>query len=113
MRAVGGEAFDGDDPVGRLHVADADRAGALHLVIDVHGAGAALRDAASIFRAGEADLLADDPKERGSASTATSRTLPLMLSFAMSFLSRIALREFCCRCFAGAGRELEKFEHAR
>ena len=35
-----------------LHVADADRAGALHLVVDVHGAGAALRDAAAVFRAG-------------------------------------------------------------
>ena len=48
-----------------LHVADADGAGALHLAVDVHGAGAALRDAAAVFRAGEADLLADDPQERG------------------------------------------------
>ena len=44
-----------------LHVADADDAGALHFVVDVHGAGAALRDAAAVFRAGEADLLADHP----------------------------------------------------
>ena len=61
VRAVGREALDGDDRVGRLHVADADRARALHLAVDVHGAGAALRDAAAVFRAGETDLLADHP----------------------------------------------------
>ena len=61
------------------------------LVVDVLPAGAALRDAAAVFRAGQADLLADHPQERGlSASTSTSRTLPLMLSLAMSFLSRVA-----------------------
>src|SRR5499427_9548704 len=65
MRARGGEPLDGDDPVARFHVSDADRAGTLHLVIDVHGAGAALGDPAAVFRAGEADLLADDPQERG------------------------------------------------
>src|SRR5262249_7351714 len=65
MRAGGGEPLDGDDSVARLHVCDADGAGALHLVIDVHGAGAALGDPAAVFRAGEADLFADDPQERG------------------------------------------------
>ena len=34
------------------------------LAVDVHRAGAALRDAAAVFGAGEADLLADDPQER-------------------------------------------------
>src|SRR6266851_1909846 len=65
MRRVWGEALDGDDAVGGLHVSDPDRAGALHLVIDVNRAGAALCDSTAIFGAGEADLLADDPQERG------------------------------------------------
>src|SRR5205823_3339929 len=65
VRGVGGEAFDGDDPVGGVYVRHADRAGALHLIVDVQGAGAALRDAAAVLRAGEADLLADDPQKRG------------------------------------------------
>src|SRR5262249_54268717 len=64
MRPVEREALDCDDPVGCFDVSDADGAGALHFVVDVHGAGAALGDAAAIFRAGEADLLADDPQER-------------------------------------------------
>src|SRR5215831_987112 len=63
MRPVGRESLDGDDPIGCFDVPDADGAGALHFVVDVHGAGAALGDAAAIFRAGEADLLADDPQE--------------------------------------------------
>ena len=33
--------------------------------VDVHGAGAALRDAAAVFRAGEADLLPQHPQQRG------------------------------------------------
>src|SRR4051812_24606744 len=65
MRAVGRKAFDRDDPIGGAHVSDANGAGALHLVVDVHGAGAALGYAATVFRAGETDLLADDPQERG------------------------------------------------
>ena len=47
-----------------LDVADPDRARALHLAVDVHRAGAALRDAAAVFGAGEPDLLADDPQQR-------------------------------------------------
>src|SRR3984893_128809 len=65
MRAGGGEALDGGDPIGSFHVFDPDGTRALHLVIDMHGAGAALRDPAAVFGAGEADLLADDPQERG------------------------------------------------
>src|SRR6185295_1542131 len=64
MRGVGREALDGDDLVGRLHGAERDRAGALHFAVDVHRAGAALRDAAAVFGAGEACLLADDPEQR-------------------------------------------------
>src|SRR5215510_16539544 len=65
MRGIRRKPLDGDDLVGGPHVPDADRAGALHRAVDVHGAGAALRDAAAVFRAGEADLLADHPQERG------------------------------------------------
>src|SRR6266508_1058854 len=65
MRSVGRKSLNGDDPVARTHVCDADGTGALHLVVDMHGAGAALRDAAAIFRASEADLLADHPQEWG------------------------------------------------
>src|SRR5260370_17046332 len=65
MRAGGGGAVEGDGPVGGFYVSNPDRTGALHVVIDMHGAGAALRDPAAVFGAGEADLLADDPQERG------------------------------------------------
>jgi hypothetical protein len=61
MRAVAREALDRDDPVLGFDVADAQRARALHLVVDVDRARAALRDAAAVFRPGEADLLANDP----------------------------------------------------
>src|SRR5262249_5432397 len=64
VRARGRETLDGDDPIRRLHAADGKDAGAHDLVVDVHRAGAALRDAAAILRAGQADLLADDPQER-------------------------------------------------
>src|SRR5215211_411090 len=64
VRRASGQALDGDDLVARLHGAERERAGALHLAIDVHRARAALRDAAAVFGAGEADLFADDPQER-------------------------------------------------
>src|SRR6267142_1654743 len=64
MRSVGREALDGDDLVAWLDARERDRAGALHLAIDMDGAGAALRDAAAVFRAGETDMLADDPQQR-------------------------------------------------
>ncbi len=35
------------------------------LAVDVHGAGAALRDTAAVLGAGETDLLADHPQQRG------------------------------------------------
>jgi hypothetical protein len=106
MRGRGRQALDGDDPVGRLYVGDPDRAGALHLIVDVHGAGAALRNAASIFGAGETDLLADHPKERGvrldlhvadiAIDAELSHERPLRLCS-----KKIALC-FCCRWFAGS-----------
>src|SRR6185503_19602460 len=64
VRARGREAFDGDDAVARLEAADRDRAGALDLAVDMHRAGAALRDAAAVLGAGETGLLADRPKQR-------------------------------------------------
>src|SRR5262244_2446010 len=48
VRAGGRETLDGDDPIRRLHAADGKDAGAHDLVVDVHRAGAALRDAAAI-----------------------------------------------------------------
>src|SRR3954453_17625443 len=59
MRGIGREAFDCDDLVAGLHRGKRDRAGALHLAVDVHRAGAALRDTAAVFGAGETDQFAD------------------------------------------------------
>src|SRR4051812_17153724 len=64
MRRVRRKPLDGDDLVGGLDAADRNRARAHHFAVDVHRAGAALRDAAAVFRAGEANVLADDPEER-------------------------------------------------
>ena len=64
MRGIGREALDGDDLVARLHGRERERAGALHFAVDVHRARAALRDAAAVFGAGEADLFADHPQKR-------------------------------------------------
>ena len=47
-----------------FHGADGNGAGPLDFAIDMDGAGAALRDAAAIFGAGESHLLADDPEQR-------------------------------------------------
>src|SRR5262249_3785537 len=60
--AVRRQAFDGDDPVRGLHAADGEDAGADDLVVDVHRAGAALRDPAAVLGTGQADLLAGDPE---------------------------------------------------
>src|SRR5678816_4864077 len=64
VRAGGREAFDRDDAVRRLHAADPKDAGAHELAVDVHRAGPALRDAAAVLGAREADLLADGPEQR-------------------------------------------------
>ena len=64
MRGIGRKALDGDDLVARLHGGERERAGALHLAVDVHRAGAARCDAAAVFGAGQADLFADDPEKR-------------------------------------------------
>ena len=43
---------------------DRHRAGAHRDAVDMHGAGAALRDAAAVLGAGQADLLAHHPQQR-------------------------------------------------
>src|SRR5262245_60748960 len=58
------QTFDRDDLVGGFHAPDGDRAGARERAVDVHRAGAALRDAAAVLGAGQAHLLADHPQER-------------------------------------------------
>src|SRR5689334_2264964 len=57
------EAFDGGDLLagGRAHRKGARAHGR---AVDVHGAGAALRDAATVFGASESDLLANNPQQR-------------------------------------------------
>src|SRR5580765_2838954 len=65
MRAGGRQAFDGNDLVRRLHAGNGQDTRAHELSVDVHGAGAALRDAAPILGARQADLLTDDPEQRG------------------------------------------------
>src|SRR6185295_9148269 len=62
--AVLGETLDGGNLLaGRI--ADLHRAGARRYAVDVNRAGPALRDAASVFRSGEPDLLADHPQKWG------------------------------------------------
>jgi len=62
QNAVLGETFDGRD-LGADRAAHRERAGARGDAIDMHGAGAALRDAAAVFGAGQADVLADRPEQ--------------------------------------------------
>jgi hypothetical protein len=54
----------GDSP-SMVTIRSTDRARARHLVVEVHRAGAALRDTAAVLRAGEPGLLADHPQQRG------------------------------------------------
>src|SRR5829696_1754817 len=61
--AIAGEAFDRGDLLAR-RFADRDAAGAHRDPVDMHGAGAALCNAASVFGAGQPDVLPDCPKKR-------------------------------------------------
>src|SRR6266404_4795269 len=65
MRAGGRKRLDGDDLVGELQRTDGTGAGTPHFAVDMHRARAALRDAAAVFGAGEAHLLADHPEQGG------------------------------------------------
>src|SRR4051812_31439566 len=60
MIALGGQTFDGGDLLAE-RVADRRLAGANGLAVDVNRAGAAETCAATEFRTGHLQLLADDP----------------------------------------------------
>src|SRR6202451_3972203 len=61
--AVPGQPFNGGDLLAD-GLADHDAAGALRDTIDVDGAGPALRDSATIFRARQPDIFPDRPEQR-------------------------------------------------
>src|SRR3712207_6163244 len=63
MRAVRRQTFDRDDTVARLEIADADRTGASHLIVDVNRARAALGDAAAEFSTGQPRVVAQGPQK--------------------------------------------------
>jgi hypothetical protein len=63
MRHIRRKPFDSDDLLLLGHRADRHAARACCDPIDMHGAGAALSDAATVFGAGQADLFADDPEQ--------------------------------------------------
>src|SRR6266404_1117579 len=62
-RAFLRQAFDRHDALA-FDLRHRRRARADRLAVDVHGARAALRDAAAVFRSGQSDLLTQHPKER-------------------------------------------------
>ena len=55
-------------------------AGTRRLAVDVHGAGAALGDAAAIFRAGQAEPFAQHPEQGRVGFDVDWRGAPLMVS---------------------------------
>src|SRR6266540_5611738 len=63
MRRRGAEAFDGNNWLGP-DGGDRHDAGPSRLTAQMHGAGAALRDAAAELGAGETEVVAQDPEER-------------------------------------------------
>lgn len=63
MAPILGETFDGGDFFAG-NVGDGQHARARGFAVDVHGASAALHDAASEFRAGHVQGVAQDPEER-------------------------------------------------
>src|SRR5712691_3170452 len=66
MLAVGREPLDGGD-LFSFDGTDRHRAGSHGLSVDVHGASAALGDAAAELRSCQSDLLPQDPEKRGIA----------------------------------------------
>ena len=65
VRAVRRQAFDGDDLLARPRRVETGRTQrARRHAVDVHRAGAALRDAAAVLGAGQAELLAQHPQQR-------------------------------------------------
>src|SRR5262249_23042091 len=63
MVALGVEALDGDHRLAR-DVGHRDAAGADRFAVEMNRAGAAERDAATEFRSGQAELVAQVPQER-------------------------------------------------
>ena len=64
VRGIRRQALDGDDLLAgdRAHIG---LAGALRGAVDVDGAGAAQAGAAAVFGAGQSDVVADRPQQRG------------------------------------------------
>jgi hypothetical protein len=57
------QAFNGGDLLGSLHRANGIDARAYSLAIDMNGAGTALGYTARILRAGQSDVLSDNPEQ--------------------------------------------------
>lgn len=65
MVGIGRKPFDGGDAGGGFDARNRCGAGANRLVVEVNGAGTAERHAAAVFCAGQPDVVAHDPEERG------------------------------------------------
>ena len=65
MAAVCRQALDGDDIIQGLDGSEHQHTGAYRSAINVDGTGPALAYPATVFRAGQAKLFTQDPKERG------------------------------------------------
>jgi hypothetical protein len=76
VRRIRRQAFDGDDLLAGDR-ADLGLAGALCRAIDVDGAGAAQARAASVFGAGQTDMVANGPQQRG-PRVGIDRDLPIV-----------------------------------
>jgi hypothetical protein len=64
MRLIGAKSFYGDDLLVLRDGVDRQRAGAGRDAVEMNRASAALGDPAAILRAGQADMLTNDPKQR-------------------------------------------------
>ena len=73
------ETLDGCD-LGEVGHTDVDRAGAHGPAVEVDGAGAALRDAASELGSLQPQLVAEEPEKGMSGSTSTIRSLPFTVT---------------------------------
>ena len=78
MGAVGRKALDGDDGFA-TDAGDRSHAGLDGLTADMHGARAALADAATEFGANEVEVIAEYPQERGLGSHVHSAGLAVNL----------------------------------
>src|SRR5215831_20897617 len=100
--AVLGKAFDGGDLLPDC-LAHLRGTGARRHAVDVHGAGATLRNAAAILGAGETDVFPDHPEQRGvrfdidvngfSIDVETHHNLPPFSALWPLFYAPLKLRE--------------------